>query len=357
MAQVMVNFRMDETVKKRMEEACKEMGLSMTTAFTIFATKVGKEKRIPFEITAEPRRPAAPPESYSSGTDRDGYGEETLALGRKQEQLEILCGEIRRALTAIHTAIPSAITGLSMERIRQLCGMELKDKTAGILRDARSLFSGRNTGTLRERDLSVLDEYLDGLASIAEEIRETGRTLIPAMKSWSGEGGDGFASYEQRLNTVSQKFEDLRPVMGRFLSSTARRPGSAATVRLRIRQASAAVETPYVRSALDGLEAQVLRDYDSLDGPAKARLESYYLQTLELTLRELAQAERDGGDAHEKAALCLRTVNVLSQVISGGSRVRRERNGRSLEAEVAALERLAAMRGDVADGLKMEEKP
>lgn len=37
-----------------MEQACKEMGLSMTAAFTIFATKVAKEKRIPFEIAVDP---------------------------------------------------------------------------------------------------------------------------------------------------------------------------------------------------------------------------------------------------------------------------------------------------------------
>jgi DNA-damage-inducible protein J len=37
-----------------MEQACKEMGLSMTTAFTIFATKVSKERRIPFEVAADP---------------------------------------------------------------------------------------------------------------------------------------------------------------------------------------------------------------------------------------------------------------------------------------------------------------
>jgi hypothetical protein len=30
MAQVMVNFRLDESVKKNMEQACKEMGMSMT---------------------------------------------------------------------------------------------------------------------------------------------------------------------------------------------------------------------------------------------------------------------------------------------------------------------------------------
>ena len=54
MAQAMINFHIDENIKKEMEKICREMGMSMTTAFTIFATKVTKEKRIPFEITADP---------------------------------------------------------------------------------------------------------------------------------------------------------------------------------------------------------------------------------------------------------------------------------------------------------------
>lgn len=54
MAQTMINFRIDEKIKKEMEKICREMGMSMTTAFTIFATKVTKERRIPFEITADP---------------------------------------------------------------------------------------------------------------------------------------------------------------------------------------------------------------------------------------------------------------------------------------------------------------
>ena len=67
MAQVMVNFRIDEDVKKNMEQACKEMGLNMTAAFTIFATKVGKEKRIPFEITAGQSSAAIPKSSPPAG--------------------------------------------------------------------------------------------------------------------------------------------------------------------------------------------------------------------------------------------------------------------------------------------------
>lgn len=49
---VNVNFRMDAEVKKAMEEVCEKMGLSMTTAFTIFAKKVIREQRIPFEVEA-----------------------------------------------------------------------------------------------------------------------------------------------------------------------------------------------------------------------------------------------------------------------------------------------------------------
>ena len=54
MAQTMINFRMAEELKKSMEETCKELGLSMTTAFTIFAKKMTREKRIPFEVSVDP---------------------------------------------------------------------------------------------------------------------------------------------------------------------------------------------------------------------------------------------------------------------------------------------------------------
>ena len=54
MAQTMVNFRMDEDLKKKMEKVCADMGMSMTTAFTIFAKTVTREKRISFEVTADP---------------------------------------------------------------------------------------------------------------------------------------------------------------------------------------------------------------------------------------------------------------------------------------------------------------
>lgn len=51
---VNVNFRLDENDKKNMEQVCAELGLSMSAAFTIFAKKVGREKRIPFDVSVDP---------------------------------------------------------------------------------------------------------------------------------------------------------------------------------------------------------------------------------------------------------------------------------------------------------------
>ncbi|MDR1156842.1 MAG: type II toxin-antitoxin system RelB/DinJ family antitoxin [Oscillospiraceae bacterium] len=54
MAQVLVNIRMDEGLKKSMEHTCQALGMNMTTAFTIFAKKVSREQRIPFEVSIDP---------------------------------------------------------------------------------------------------------------------------------------------------------------------------------------------------------------------------------------------------------------------------------------------------------------
>lgn len=53
MGQSMVNFRMDTGLKKEMEKVCDNIGLSMSSAFKIFAKKVVKEKMIPFLLSED----------------------------------------------------------------------------------------------------------------------------------------------------------------------------------------------------------------------------------------------------------------------------------------------------------------
>lgn len=54
MAQTTINIRIDEELKKELEKTCNELGLNITTAFTIFAKKMSREHRIPFEVSIDP---------------------------------------------------------------------------------------------------------------------------------------------------------------------------------------------------------------------------------------------------------------------------------------------------------------
>ena len=54
MAQTLINIRIDEDLKKSMESVCKELGINISTAFTIFAKKMSREQRIPFDVSVDP---------------------------------------------------------------------------------------------------------------------------------------------------------------------------------------------------------------------------------------------------------------------------------------------------------------
>lgn len=53
MANTNINIRMDSDLKKQFEAFCSDMGMTMTSAFNIFAKKAVREYRIPFEIGGE----------------------------------------------------------------------------------------------------------------------------------------------------------------------------------------------------------------------------------------------------------------------------------------------------------------
>lgn len=52
MAQTTMSIRIDETLKKQLDALCNEFGMNTSTAFTIFAKTLVRERRIPFEISA-----------------------------------------------------------------------------------------------------------------------------------------------------------------------------------------------------------------------------------------------------------------------------------------------------------------
>ena len=53
MAGTNINIRMDSELKQQFEAFCSDVGITMMTAFNLFAKKVVRENRIPFEISGD----------------------------------------------------------------------------------------------------------------------------------------------------------------------------------------------------------------------------------------------------------------------------------------------------------------
>ncbi|MDL2300852.1 type II toxin-antitoxin system RelB/DinJ family antitoxin [Lachnospiraceae bacterium OttesenSCG-928-D06] len=49
----LISLRVDDEVKRSAEKVCDEIGISMSTAITIYLKKLGRERRIPFEVSAD----------------------------------------------------------------------------------------------------------------------------------------------------------------------------------------------------------------------------------------------------------------------------------------------------------------
>lgn len=271
-------------------------------------------------------------------------------LRQKREKAARLCMDIKRSLTHIHTTIPTAIPGLSIERVRLLCADELKDKVTAVSNIFGKGFPDQFVSVMNKQDLALFDKHLNQLTSIAKDVKQIDFTLTTVLKTWSDSSTAAFDDYEARLTAISRRMDELHKAVSALVSLIAEKSGAGEavpSVQQRIRQASIEVTAPKVRASMADLEMLVQKHYDDLDGQTKVRIESYYLETLELVLGELGRAEQAGEDTQTREELSIRVIHVLSDIFSAGQQVQREISERNLAAEVAALERLAAMRGDV----------
>ena len=53
MAQTTMSIRIDDDLKRQFNALCDDFGMNISTAFTIFAKTVVRQKEIPFRISAE----------------------------------------------------------------------------------------------------------------------------------------------------------------------------------------------------------------------------------------------------------------------------------------------------------------
>ena len=74
MAQTNVNIRMDTATKQAFDRFCSEIGISVSSAFNMFAKTVVREQRIPFEITTEVPNAVTLAAIEAAETGSDVYG-------------------------------------------------------------------------------------------------------------------------------------------------------------------------------------------------------------------------------------------------------------------------------------------
>ncbi len=85
-----VSLRFDDTMKKELEEMCEEMGMNLTTFFTIYAKRALRDRKIPFEIIAD-TKPARMPIAEGS-------------LSREELDRELAKGMASVMAGKVHTA-------------------------------------------------------------------------------------------------------------------------------------------------------------------------------------------------------------------------------------------------------------
>lgn len=85
-----VSVRMDDNLKKDFESVCSELGLSMTTAITILAKKMTREKRLPFEVSLDPFYSASNMAALNDSIDEMRRGK---TVTKTLEELEAMADE------------------------------------------------------------------------------------------------------------------------------------------------------------------------------------------------------------------------------------------------------------------------
>ena len=78
MSTTLVNFRLDTELKKKMEILCEELGMNLTTAFTIFAKKMVREQGISSYLNKN---------QYEYEDEDEEPNEETIAAFEEGERM------------------------------------------------------------------------------------------------------------------------------------------------------------------------------------------------------------------------------------------------------------------------------
>lgn len=89
MATTNITMRMDEDLKVQAEELFADLGLNMTSAFTIFIKQAVREQRIPFTISRE-----LPNEETLEALEEVQRMKQDLSIGKSYDDVDEMMKEL-----------------------------------------------------------------------------------------------------------------------------------------------------------------------------------------------------------------------------------------------------------------------
>lgn len=167
----LVNFRLDQDTKRSMEGVCRDLGMSMTTAFTLFAKRVDRERRIPFDVSLDG--------SASSHVAR------ALAIGKNHADPAIIAEDIVR------------VYGEDATERRALDGISFTVRRGEFVAVMGASGSGKST----------LLHILGGV-----DVPTAGRVVVDGM-DLSTLGADALALYRRHTVGLVYQFHNLVPFL------------------------------------------------------------------------------------------------------------------------------------------------
>lgn len=87
-----VSLRIEDRMKKELDDMCAEMGMNITTFFMIYAKRALRDRKIPFEIIA-PREPFYSKENTESIKESIQQIKEGKIVQKTMEELEAMESE------------------------------------------------------------------------------------------------------------------------------------------------------------------------------------------------------------------------------------------------------------------------
>lgn len=84
-----ITLKMDNALKQAFEIACEDMGIPVNVAFTIFAKRVARDRRIPFDVSA-PNNPFFSESNMKALDESEQQYREGKVVVKTMEELEAM---------------------------------------------------------------------------------------------------------------------------------------------------------------------------------------------------------------------------------------------------------------------------